>query len=322
MSILDDAIREHLELKRQHGAPDDEVKKLEDEAFGPPARPDDLADPMAEAPTEFMLTPESEAAVAPDAPGGGEHEAEGRRVPDIADLQEAPPTPEPESEELEALAEPEAPAEEEQPAMEHEALEDDSASHTTQERHAIAEQPTEMFDVEGELSADAAPAEPDSELVEPPAAAEPAPTDEQLLASELEEPRLAAEPAAPAEAPAPAFDEEDDFFDEQRLSDELDQALEAPAPAPASPPTEEYEEPASAEYETVSEEHEVVSDEHEPVSEEEEESSAEHEVVPEAAREQGHEDLLEETPDFLEESPEDDELWFEQKSPKDFDFGD
>jgi hypothetical protein len=314
MSILDDAIREHLELKRQHGAPDDEVKKLEDEAFGPPARPDDLADSLAEAPTEFLLTPESEAAVVPEA---AEQEAEGRRVPDIADLQEAPP--EPESEELEALAEPEAPAEEEQPAMEHEALEDDSASHTTQERHAIAEQPTEMFDVEGELSADAAPAEPDSEITEPPAAAEPAPTDEQLLASELEEPRLAAEPPTPAEAPAPAFDEEDDFFDEQRLSDELDQALEAPAPA--APPTEEYDEPVSGEYEAVSEEHEVVSDEHESASEEEE-SSSEREVVPEPAREQGHEDVLEETPDFLEESPEDDELWFEQKSPKDFDFGD
>jgi hypothetical protein len=32
------------------------------------------------------------------------------------------------------------------------------------------------------------------------------------------------------------------------------------------------------------------------------------------------EDLLEETPDFLEETPEHDRLWFEQKPPKDFDF--
>ena len=31
---------------------------------------------------------------------------------------------------------------------------------------------------------------------------------------------------------------------------------------------------------------------------------------------------LEETPDFLEEAPEDDQLWFEQKPPKDFDFDD
>ena len=34
------------------------------------------------------------------------------------------------------------------------------------------------------------------------------------------------------------------------------------------------------------------------------------------------EDVLEETPDFLEETPEDDQLWFEQKPPKDFDFDD
>ena len=32
------------------------------------------------------------------------------------------------------------------------------------------------------------------------------------------------------------------------------------------------------------------------------------------------EDVLEETPEFLEETPEDDQLWFEQRPPKDFDF--
>jgi hypothetical protein len=34
----------------------------------------------------------------------------------------------------------------------------------------------------------------------------------------------------------------------------------------------------------------------------------------------GEEDVLEETPDFLQETPEHDRLWFEQKPPKDFDF--
>ena len=33
----------------------------------------------------------------------------------------------------------------------------------------------------------------------------------------------------------------------------------------------------------------------------------------------GHEDVLEDTPRFLEDAPEDDDLWFEQKPPKDFD---
>ena len=38
MGILDEAIREHLELKRQRGATESELKRLEDEAFGPPSR--------------------------------------------------------------------------------------------------------------------------------------------------------------------------------------------------------------------------------------------------------------------------------------------
>jgi len=33
------------------------------------------------------------------------------------------------------------------------------------------------------------------------------------------------------------------------------------------------------------------------------------------------EDVLEETPEFLQETPEHDRLWFEQKPPRDFDFG-
>jgi hypothetical protein len=34
------------------------------------------------------------------------------------------------------------------------------------------------------------------------------------------------------------------------------------------------------------------------------------------------EDVLEETPDFLQDTPEHDRLWFEQKPPRDFDFDD
>jgi hypothetical protein len=34
----------------------------------------------------------------------------------------------------------------------------------------------------------------------------------------------------------------------------------------------------------------------------------------------GEEDVLEETPEFLQETPEHDRLWFEQKPPRDFDF--
>jgi hypothetical protein len=40
----------------------------------------------------------------------------------------------------------------------------------------------------------------------------------------------------------------------------------------------------------------------------------------EAADPDADEDVLEETPDFLQETPEHDRLWFEQKPPRDFDF--
>ena len=45
------------------------------------------------------------------------------------------------------------------------------------------------------------------------------------------------------------------------------------------------------------------------------------EAAPEAAEPgTGDDDVLEETPEFLRDQPEDDELWFEQGEPKDFDF--
>jgi hypothetical protein len=262
MGILDEAIREHLELKRQHGAGDSELKKLEDEAFGQAERPGDEAgqDPLAEAPTEFMTQPETA------------DQESSRREPSIADLQEPPP-----------------PAEEE-PAMEHDVVDEEpeSADSSAEERQAIAEQPTELFEVDEEL------------------AKAPSPTDEELVEEEIAEPRLSsADPLVELEedeaaevsiqGPAPDDDEEyededDAFWNEQRLSDELDQALEAPS------------EPAN--------EVEVEEDEPEP------------EDAPAAESPRRDEDVLEETPDFLEETPEDDELWFEQKPPKDFDFDD
>ena len=67
MGLLDDAIREHLELKRQHGADPDEVARQEQEALGAPrraefARADDEA-PEAE-PEAVEPPPEPAAAEA------------------------------------------------------------------------------------------------------------------------------------------------------------------------------------------------------------------------------------------------------------------
>ena len=40
----------------------------------------------------------------------------------------------------------------------------------------------------------------------------------------------------------------------------------------------------------------------------------------EDAEEEPSEDVLEDTPDFLQETPEHDRLWFEQRPPRDFDW--
>ena len=51
MGVLDDAIREHLELKRKHGAPEREVRQKEQEVLGPPGRQpaEQSAEPVHEA---------------------------------------------------------------------------------------------------------------------------------------------------------------------------------------------------------------------------------------------------------------------------------
>src|SRR5262245_37832733 len=145
MGILDEAIREHLELKRQHGADESELKQLEDSAFGPPERPgsEPEADSLAEAPTEFMAQPGS-----PDASGeqdepAGEGSPREQAAARIADLQEAPSADEPVADESPAATDerpPGAPVEEEPVA---EAAPPEPSGPTTEERQAIAEQPTE-----------------------------------------------------------------------------------------------------------------------------------------------------------------------------------
>ena len=47
MGLLDDAIREHLELKRRRGAPTEEIARQEQEAFGAPRHGDFEAAPAA-----------------------------------------------------------------------------------------------------------------------------------------------------------------------------------------------------------------------------------------------------------------------------------
>jgi hypothetical protein len=114
------------------------------------------------------------------------------------------------------------------------------------------------------------------------------------------------------------FDEEewDDLEDEdQDEHDDSEPGLAAaapappPVPAPAEPPTEEHrevDEPGGGDEDLG---HTVAYDV-EPARPER------------SASETGssEDDVLEETPEFLQDTPDHDRLWFEQKPPRDFDF--
>jgi outer membrane biosynthesis protein TonB len=77
-----------------------------------------------------------------------------------------------------------------------------------------------------------------------------------------------------------------------------EEPLPAPDPAPAA---EAPAAPARRESQTPTQGFDALSVDDEPPAE-------------------GDEDVLEETPDFLQDTPEHDRLWFEQKPPRDFDF--
>jgi hypothetical protein len=302
MGILDDAIKEHLELKRRKGADDSELQRLEDEAFGPPARPGDPDFPgskqgkeeagsAAEAPTALETLPPTEAPPTPP---------ELAAQPAAPDTEEATPPPEPASEE-QPVAEP---ASEEQPVAE-----------PPSEEQPVAEPPSE------ELPAAEAAAE-EHPVVETGEQEAPAPggfydqamQDEELdleeldleLEDEIGEPTAEAVPEAPER---PQTDEQDAAPPPSHTlpteEHQMEDVIVEPPPAPEAPPAQEppLEEPPLEEpplEEPPSEEHPA-------------EETGEHE-------EEGDGDVLEETPEFLQDRPEDDELWFEQGEPKDFDF--
>lgn len=188
MGVLDDAIREHLELKRRHGASEDEVKREEQEALGPPQR--EQPAPSADQPQAAQATPEAE-------PAG-------------------------------------------QGAM---------------------------------------PAEPPTEIIgagDPTQGVEGVDVDDVVPVTEPSEPEPQPEPEPEADAVEPDWG-----FD-------IDE--------PAEPGRQSGDTPPRG-FEQV-------------------------EDAPLPAEDAGEEDVLEETPDFLQDTPEHDRLWFEQKPPRDFDFDD
>jgi hypothetical protein len=147
------------------------------------------------------------------------------------------------------------------------------------------------------------------------------------------------EPVAAAPAVAPVEDD-DLFVDDTGEHDEVtaEERLEAPihhierepepepepvareAPAPEPPAEVEVEQPTRQfsleEVEAARASPEAPA---EPAPPAEAEAPPAEDIVP-ADDEPDGEDVLEETPEFLQETPEHDRLWFEQKPPRDFDF--
>jgi hypothetical protein len=125
-------------------------------------------------------------------------------------------------------------------------------------------------------------------------APEPEPAPETVAAEPEPEPELPPEPAVeiPAVAAKAAVAEPEPWMDdpdEVPFEDALDHRRPQPTTEFSADDVAEAEGAAASEY-----------------------------VVPD---EEPGDDLLEETPDFLQETPEHERLWFEQKPPRDFDFG-
>jgi hypothetical protein len=257
MGILDEAIREHLDLKRRRGAGDSEIERLESEAFGPSSRPG--------APGADVSTAGSEAAVAEVA------------RPDVVsptdELEGAPEAPEAtEAPEREAAPENGAPPADTREPPPGTAFHDLAAEQGLVEPPRSTRAPEEVLEQK-----------------------QVAPGLEDTQPHDVERELAADDTAAP------------DVLDLDELDLELDEEAEE-APAEPEPADEPGEPEAAVEVIEEGTEEQVVEPAEEPADEE-------------AAEESG-EDVLEETPEFLRDTPESDRLWFEQGEPKDFDFED
>ena len=137
MGVLDDAIREHLDLKRRHGVEEEELRRQEAEALGPARRevaPADTEDgEQAEAGAAHDGEPVLSEAVAEEQPAA-EPQDEAPPEPEAV----APPEPEPEPE-LEPEPEP-------QPEPKELAFEDDEDE---DERARASDTPTQGFEAVG-----------------------------------------------------------------------------------------------------------------------------------------------------------------------------
>ena len=271
MGLLDDAIREHLELKRQRGASDEELERAEQEALGP-ARREAGADPGGLGPPPVEEVPGEPVAPAPDA---------GEPLADAGELH------------------PELPAD--QPTAIRSTLPD---ADEMPEAAVDADPPPPPPPVDepvfaDEYSAEPAPADRDDEdylALDPAIEAEPPgtakPHGDPVVGIDNDYVVTHGEPTADPEAEPhgdPLADSDSDYDPDEVP---VEEQLSGGAPDPDRIRTTILDDPL-----------------------EQMGPPPEDEPPP-----QGEQDVLEETPDFLQETPEHDKLWFEQKPPRDFDF--
>jgi hypothetical protein len=264
MGLLDDAIREHLDLKRRRGADPAEIERAEREALGPVRRGAEEAG---------QLEPGDDEALAYDHEGdtdwdeqfADEHElGEPHAEELVASAEEIPPAaeeigPAPAAEEITPPAEEvgPAPAEEIAPAADPSAGLQPPAT-------------TRLEPLEPQMAPDDTGAEPSPQPAEPPPA------------EALHEPEELTAPDAGVQTEE--YDVGEDGGDDERLWEDAAPEGDAPSREPehyGGPPTREEQ-----------------SGDDQP----------------------GDEDMLEETPEFLQDTPDHDRLWFEQRPPRDFDF--
>src|SRR4051794_26340518 len=209
MSILDDAIREHLELIRRRGATDSEVARLEDEAFGPPTRPDEADFPESE---EADAASASGVAAEPalDEPSPEEEAAH----EDVTTLMPAPPTGEQVSDDEEADR-----VAHEEPGT---GLEEPTGAHIAGE----PESEDMLVEPEEEPPAELRDEEPVAE--EHPIVEEPAPLDQEEPSEE-----------EPSEGEAAAPEEATSLYDQSREELDIDLDLSLDVEPPAEAPSEE-----------------------------------------------------------------------------------
>jgi hypothetical protein len=299
MGILDEAIKEHLDLKRQHGAEDSEVKRLEDEAFGPPTRPGEPDFPESQ--EQPVVADDGTGGVSPEGEKAEESAGEPEAATTLLEPEEAPATPAEPQPEGEPASPPEQTPAPEPAAMEHTAVDEPDAAApeppegepptdgASEQAPPASEQPPGFFDRE------AADLDLDLDLDLGDEGGDDLVTDAGVVEgerSDVHEPEP--EPPSeeqPVEAEAPS--EEHPVEGMETVEHPMEEELGLEPPSEEQPATDEEPEPSSEEM---------------PAEGDEEDEGT------------GEGDVLEETPEFLQDRPEDDELWFEQGQPKDFDF--